>query len=99
MGVPVGALILAGLGYLLWRDRERGKKMKELQGQTGNGTYGQMGQYSKPSEYAHHGEVQPVQHAQYMPTYELGSAEQFEMDASNQRPRELMDEVLNSTSK
>jgi len=99
VGVPVGALILAGLGYLLWRDRERGKKMKELQGQTGNGAYGQTGQYLKPPEYAHQSEVQPLQHTQYTPTYELGSAEQFEMDASNQRPRELMDEVPNSTSK
>ena len=73
--------------------------MKELQGQTGNGAYGQTGQYSMLPEYAHHSEVQPFQNAQYTPTYELGSAEQFELDASNQRPRELMDEVPNSTSK
>ena len=60
--------------------------MKELQGQTSNSAYGQ---YSKPPEDVHHGEVQPMQHAQYTPTYELGSGEQFEMDASDQRPRQL----------
>ncbi|OCL13400.1 hypothetical protein AOQ84DRAFT_225623 [Glonium stellatum] len=92
IGVPLGALLLSGLGYLLWRDRQRSQKMKalQLQGHGGgangaSGGYG-YGQFAKPPEYAHRGEVVggevgPGGYAHVAPTYELGSGERYEMDA------------------